>query len=49
MGLGVGKVPPEICARQMFEAYKEVFMTGWIEPFAIYDIVVNYHHLLNNN
>lgn len=49
MGLGVGKVPPEICARQMLEAYKEVFVTGWKEPSTIYDIVVNYHYLINPN
>jgi len=49
MGLGVGKVPPEICAKQMFEAYREVFITGWSEPMTIYDSVVNYHYLTNNN
>jgi len=46
MGLGVGKVEPEICAKQMFEAYKEVFVDGWLEPKTIYDCRVNYFYLL---
>lgn len=46
MGLGVGKVDPEICAKQMFEAYKEVFVDGWQEPKTIYDCRVNYLYLL---
>jgi O-acetyl-ADP-ribose deacetylase (regulator of RNase III) len=49
LGTGVGKLPFDICAKQMYQAYNDVWLDNYLEPINWYQAQKNHQLLYTNN